>query len=684
VNSTADLREFVVAYLVEAEEHLANASAQLLSLEDSSRRGESNPRAVRETFRALHTIKGLSAMVGVEPVVAIAHRMESFLRQFERSGAALPSPAIDTLLTGVRAIEQRLAGLGAGTEPAPAPEELLGALDSLALTPGPLVRAAPPVVDLEPALLGKLAPFEIEQIVKGVNAGQRAVRAEFYPSASRSAEGLSINSVRERVGRIAEIVRVLPRAVPATAEAPGGLCFVLLLLTRDTDEQLALAIGVEASTLRSLCTGAPPTQEVRAMLDAEPAVFDEPVLDEPVFDAQTRKGVVRVAVSRLDDALEGLSSLIVTRFRFARAVKELEARGANTRELQQILADNARQLRDLRAAIVRIRMVPVSELLERIPLLVRGLQRAVDRSVRLELEGGSAELDKAVSERLFPAIVHLVRNAVDHAIETPDERLRRGKPREGLLQIKCSARSNTRLEVTVSDDGRGIDRVAVARKAGAPVPDSDAGLLELLCKPGLSTREIVTTTSGRGIGMEIVKRVVVDELGGELELSTVLGKGSTFTLRVPLTISIVDAFSFECARQRFVVPVAMVDEIVEVDPAEVVRTPSSGDGSPEVDVILRRGQAVPMLELARVFRMTGAEAASRKAIVVRRAGSPVAFGVDRMLGQQEIVIRPVDDLLVRVPGVSGATDLGDGRPTLVLDLVQLSANLAASGRELRK
>jgi two-component system chemotaxis sensor kinase CheA len=347
------------------------------------------------------------------------------------------------------------------------------------------------------------------------------------------------------------------------------------------------------------------------------------------------------------------------------------------RELQEILAENARQLRDLRAAIVRIRMVPVAELLERIPLLVRGLQRDVNRLVRLQLEGGSAELDKSVSERLFPAIVHLVRNAVDHAIETPDERKRRGKPEEGLLRVTCSARSNTRLELSVKDDGRGIDRAAVARKAGVPVPSDDHALLELLCKPGLSTREVITTTSGRGLGMEIVKRVVVDELGGELELATVLGRGTTFTLRVPLTISIVEAFSFECAQQRFVVPVAMVDEIVEVNPSELVRTPGSADGAPEVDVILRRGQAVPMLKLARVFRMAGDDIHAPKAIVVKRGGASVAFGVDRMLSQQEIVIRPVDDVLLRVPGIAGATDLGDGKPTLVLDLIALSGSVTA-------
>ena len=375
--------------------------------------------------------------------------------------------------------------------------------------------------------------------------------------------------------------------------------------------------------------------------------------------------------------MEGLSSLIVTRFRLARAIASLKERGANTREISEIMTDNARQLRDLRAAIVRVRMVPVSELLERVPLLVRGLRRATNRAVRLELEGGSAELDKSVSERLFPVIVHLVRNAVDHAIETPDERVRRGKPEEGLLRITCSARSNTRLEITVTDDGRGIDRAAVARKAGRTNPNDNAALLDLLCIPGLSTRDIVTTTSGRGMGMEIVKRTIVDELGGELEVTSELGKGTTFTLRVPLTISIVDAFSFECADQRFVVPVSMVEEIIEVDPHGLVAVPANDDGSPTVDIISRRGMAVPLVQLAQVFRLA-TRGRSSKAIIVRRAGAPVAFGVDRLLGQQEVVIRPINDVLVRAPGVSGATDLGDGRPTLVLDLVALSAFMGAT------
>jgi len=673
VTAPAELREFVAAYLVEAEEHLATANSQLLAIEAAQRRGEANPRAVRETFRSLHTIKGLSAMVGVEPIVAIAHRLESFLREFDRSGAPLPPQAIDGLLRGVRAIEQRVTALGRG-DIAPEPsDELLAELDSLGLA-----RRAPSAsarsLDLEPALYGKLAPFEIDQIFRGIALGKRALRAEFIPSPARVAEGLSINSVRERLSAIAEIVRVLPQALPVSADAPGGLSFVLIVLTSASDEAIVERVGSALGAVRNIAA------ELSVPAPADTELTSEPPLDlapDDAFDVQTRRGVVRVDVSRLDDAMEGLSALIVTRFRLARAVAALGERGVNTRELGAIMTDNARQLRDLRAAIVRVRMVPVSELLERVPLLVRGLRRSANRAVRLELEGGTAELDKSVCERLFPVIVHLVRNAVDHAIETPDERLRRGKPEEGLLRITCSARSNTRLELTVSDDGRGIDRTSVARKAGRPSPNDDAALLDLLCIPGLSTRDIATTTSGRGMGMEIVKRTIVDELGGELAVSSELGKGTTFTLQVPLTISIVDAFSFECAEQRFVVPVSMVDEIIEVDPQGLAPLPAIDDGSPRVDIISRRGMALPMVQLAQVFGLQKTQATPGKAIIVRRAGAPLAFAVDRMLGQQEVVIRPVNDVLIRAPGISGATDLGDGRPTLVLDLIALSVSLSA-------
>jgi two-component system chemotaxis sensor kinase CheA len=680
VTEPVDLKEFLSAYLAEVEEQLQGANARLLEIEASARGGKANPRSVRHLFRALHTIKGLSAMVGVEPAVAIAHRMETALRVADTAGGQLALASVDVLLQGIRAIEHRVREIAQHKEASPAPRAILEALDQLEPSLPVASPAAPPLLDLDPAIATKLASFEVDLLLDGARAGRRAVRVDFTPSPARAARGLSINTVRERVGSLAEIVKVVPRSVAATDDAPGGLSFALLLLTSAPDDDVANAVGVAPETLRLLVPVAPlaPLESVvQAPLAGAEAEDREDREDrEP---ALLRRNIVRVEVSRLDDAMEHLSTLVVTRSRLARAIALLSAAGVNTRELVEIARDHARQLRDLRAAILRVRMVPVGEVLDRIPLLLRGLRRESGKQVRLKLDVGSAELDKGVAERLFPAIVHLVRNAVDHAIEAPAERLAARKPEDGTLRIAGVARSNTRLELTVTDDGRGIDRASVARRSGRDV-STDAALLDALCRAGFSTRDEVTTTSGRGMGMDIVKRIVIDQLGGELAMTTEAGVGTTFTLRVPLSISIVDTFTMECRDQRFVVPVSTVEEIFEIDRASIRHGPSNAvDDRGRAGILERRGEAVPLLDLAAVLRLRGGPAA-RQAMLVRRAGEPMAFGLDRVVGQQEAVVRPLVDPLVQAPGVSGATDLGDGKPTLVLDLLELGASLGDGER----
>jgi two-component system chemotaxis sensor kinase CheA len=354
----------------------------------------------------------------------------------------------------------------------------------------------------------------------------------------------------------------------------------------------------------------------------------------------------------------------------------------DVRELSRVLSDTGRQVRALRASIMRLRMVPVRTLLERVPLLVRGLSRETGKPVRLEMNPGEAELDKAVADRVFPAIVHIIRNAIDHGIEGADARRKAGKSAEGLLRLTCAETSNGQLEIFIEDDGQGLDGDAVARRANQPVPRDDAGLLELITRPGLSTAARVTTTSGRGLGMDIVKRVVAGDLGGELSLQTKRGAGTAFTLRIPLTITIVDAFSFVSGGERFVTPVGSIEEILEVDPSRVVQAPHPRSGT-SARLLQRRGEALPLFALSALFGLPPHEpppSLAAKALVVRRQTQHYAFEVERMLGQQEVVVRPLEDPLVRVTGVSGSTDLGDGKPTLVLDLVSLSGQVSAMTR----
>ncbi len=671
MTGTVDLADFLPAYLAEAEELLGLAQRQLLAVEASVRRGAAHPRAVRELFRALHTIKGLSAMVDVEPIVAIAHWMETSLRHADRAGGRLPEASVEPLMEGLREIEQRVRQLAAGKAATSVPAgllERLEALESAILGTGP-ARPAPVALELDAALASRLSDAEREQLTTGATGGRRAVRLDFIPGAERAASGITINTVRERVAKLAETVKV----VPLSGSAAGGssLTFALLLLTDATDAALLEAAGGAPASVRALATPAPAAPAPPAPPD-EPAAPESDALraDEEPEELRRTGGTLRVEVSRLDEALERLAALVVNRSRLTRAVAELTAAGAPTRELNAILQENGRQLRDMRAAIIRLRMVRVGDVLERLPLLVRGLRRSTGKAVRLELDVGEAELDKAVADRLLPALVHLVRNAVDHALELPEERRAAGKPEEGVVRLACHGTASGLLDLSITDDGRGVDARAVAARAGVPVPETADGLLEVLCRPGFSTRDAVTSTSGRGMGMDIVRRIAVEQLGGELRLETRPGAGTTFRLRVPLTITLVDAFVFECAGLRYAVAVGSVEELIDVDAARMVR-PAGASG---VTLVERRGSAVPLLALERLLgrgHPDGRSGAAPKALIVRQRGEPVAFAVDRLLGQQEIVLRPLEDPLVRVPGVSGATDLGDGQPTLVLDLAAL-------------
>lgn len=656
--------EFLAGYLAEADEHLASATRNLLAVESNLRRGLPSPRPVRELFRSLHTIKGLSAMLGIEPIVAIAHGMEAMLRAADGAGGKLRETALEVLVRGLAAIEQRVRAVGRGETVPAAPADLVTALEDVE-SPDGAPSAAMVSLGLPPEIASKLSVSEREQLSVGVAAGRRAVRVDFVPSPERAASGLTITTARERVAERGEIVKVVPMSRPAAPDAPGGLAFALIVLTDLDDAAIAAAVGGEAADVQSL---------------AEPRREPSPLPSEEAVVGT--RGVVRVEVERLDDALEKLSALVVTRYRIERTVAQLARGAVDVRALTPILQENARQLKELRAAIMRSRMVSARELLERVPLLVRGLSRSTGKAVDLRIDTGSAELDKSVAERVFPAIVHLVRNAVDHALEPTPERERRGKVPAGLLRVTCLEHGSNQLEISVEDDGAGIDREKLARRAGRPLPETNEALLALLTMPGVSTRDEATTTSGRGMGMDIVKRIVVEELGGELTVDTAPGRGTTFTLRIPLTITIVDAFSFRCSSEAFVVPVAGVEEIVEIDPAQIMRAPS-GKGRAPVRMIERRGSPMPLIALDTVFRLPRLEMARRKAIVVRRTSQPFAFEVDQMIGQQEVVVRPLEDPLVRTPGVVGSTDLGDGQPTLVLDLVALSAKLSRRKTDAR-
>lgn len=660
-----DSAEFLAGFVAEAQEHLATARKAAVEADEASRRGQPAPRQTRELFRTLHTLKGLSGMIGIEPIVELSHQMEAVLRAANLSGGRLRQDSLDALVQGIAAIEERVGRVARGESVPAAPK---GLLEVLARLEAPTQQLPLRTTDLPRELAAKLSVADLEQLHAGIEGGRRAVRIDFVPSPERAAGGLDITAARQRVERLAEIVKVLPHGVPRDARAPGGLVFVLVVLTSAPVDELAAAVQAPTDAIRDI--------HVTTSAAAEPDLGED-TADQP---RPNERASVRVDVARLDEALERVSSILVLRSRLARTVEALAKTGVDVRALDPILQDHARELRLLRAAVMRARLVRMTDVLERAPLLVRGLAQGGGKQVRLVLDAGDSEVDKTVGERLFPAMIHLLRNGVDHAIESPQERRAAGKPAEGTIRITCRNRGEGRLEVAVADDGRGIDVPAVAAKAGVPPPSTGPELLALLARPGLSTLSAPTRTSGRGIGMDVVERIVVTDLGGSLQVSTVRGAGTTFTLSVPVSLTILDGLTLECAGETYVVPTAAVDELVEISAADRVAGPRPAHAGPPVWMLRWRDESIPLFDLRHVLGLRR-DGEARKAIIVRRDGETFGFGVDRMIGRQEVVIRPLTDPLVGRAGLAGATDLGDGRPTLVLDLAALAKTLPLVAKE---
>jgi two-component system, chemotaxis family, sensor kinase CheA len=651
MSERVDLHEFIGGFVVEAEELLGIANTCLLEIDAAITLGTSKPKAVRELFRALHTIKGLAGMVGVEPITEIAHALETLVRTADRSGGKLQRGAVEVSLQAVRAIAERVRAVAERRTPAAAPARLIEQI--VGTDASSEVVTSPPLIATE--WDSRLSTSERMQVSQEMANGVPAWSLAFVPSAENTARGISIATVRARLAELGEIVKVSPRTRLDDAGNQSGIAFEILLLGTASAEQLAEATAADVETVVRIDASLAEAAQVELELED----------DDPA--ERLSRSTVRVELSRLDELQEQLAALIVSRFRLERELAAARGLGVDVRKFREITDLQARQLRDLRRAILRVRMVRVAEVLEPLALLVRSVARTSHKEVRLDLDVRDAELDKAVADRLLPAMIHLVRNAVDHAIEPPDVRIAAGKPRVGTIRIACSELASKMLELTISDDGRGIDRDAIAQRVKHEVVD-DQALLDVLTKPGFSTRDSITQTSGRGTGMDIVNRVAVQELGGELMLDTTLGAGTTFTLRVPLTIAIVEVFSFECSHRAFVVPVATIEEIFELDGSAI--TPPATHRDQRVTLVHRRGRALPVISLGAALAIDDGSPA-KKAMVVRHDGELVAFAVDRMLGRQEVVVRPVDDPLVRAIGIAGATDLGDGRPTLVLDLIEL-------------
>ncbi|MGZ4963843.1 MAG: chemotaxis protein CheA, partial [Limisphaerales bacterium] len=375
--------------------------------------------------------------------------------------------------------------------------------------------------------------------------------------------------------------------------------------------------------------------------------------------------MVRVDLARLDELMRLAGEMVVQRARLDEKITRIENTHASVdcSGLHEVNQNLERHLRDLRDSIMRVRLVRVSEVFDRMPFVVRDLARQTGKQIHLTTSGSQTEIDKFVVERLKDPFLHLVRNAVSHGIEPTETRIARGKPPEAIIHLAARTVGDS-VVIEVSDDGAGVDHeqvLARAQKLGLTVPATpdDASILEIISTPGFSTRDEVDLASGRGVGMAVVARAL-QEMGGTMFMETTAGQGTKFILRLPLTLAIADAFVITAGGQNFAVPQSAIEEIIEMDGGSTQTIESA-------EILYHRGGTLPLFCVASQFGLLRSQKNTHPVVVAETDRGKVGFIVDRVVCQREVVVRPLRDPLLHVPGISGATELGDGKPVLILD-----------------
>lgn len=662
--------QFLDDYFAECDEHLTLLRRHLLALEEQAGRAGVDPSLLDELFRSFHTLKGISGMVGLSQAEQLAHHMEGYLRALRQGEARLGGEGVEALMAGVSLLEQVIA--------ARRKEEAAPGIDATVAR----LQAAIGETSSEPARVAPADASESEGSEGGASRRNRAEKArtwrfEFAPTPALSERGVNVNSVRARLQEVGEILQATPHV-----RGQGGIVFEFVVTT-DADE--SVFEGWRADSLTYTLIEEPARDGNQSPTRPDPAPGREEAGAHAPFSASpggamlAPSNVVRVELSRLDELMRLISELVTSRARMEDGLRQLRRSvpAAEWRALQETNMAMARQLRDLREGVMRVRMVQVGEIFERMKFVVRDLTRESGKEIRLELLGQETEIDKFLVERMMDPLLHLVRNAVSHGLETVAERVAAGKSPKGRLTLRAATAGDNVL-IEIADDGRGVDAervLARARERGLAAGDvrpDDELLLQLICTPGFSTRDEADRASGRGVGMDVVASTVA-ELGGALTLSTDRGRGTRFTVELPLTLAVADALIASVGGQRFAFPQSAVREVIEVEPGAVRVLENN-------EIVSYRGGVLPLLRLARLFDLGEQPEKPFHVFVIGSGAHAVGLAVERVIGQREIVVRGLNDPLVKVAGVAGATDLGDGRVVLILDVAALRHVAGDGGR----
>jgi len=652
--SKAGLAQFQQVFIEESLEGLDTMESSLLALDEGG-----DAELVHTIFRAAHSIKGGAATFGFPEMSSFTHEAESLLDEVRSGKRAIDGAIIELLLRTVDCLRGMFARAQAGEALNDAVAE--GLRNELA------------------AAMGRGVPATAVQARRNVDQAD-AWTIRFRPHAGMLAGGNEpLRLIRELAGL--GKLQVTPEfdKLPAFAALEPTECHVGWIIELTGPVKRADITGV-FDWVEGECDLAIEAKHVVADVAAAPAApVAAPSAAPTVADAgaaraqretSAESSSVRVSIDKIDGLINLVGELVITQSMLD-TFREGDIDASRLAVLEQGLAQLARHTRELQESVMGIRMLPIASVFNRFPRMVRDISQKLGKQVKLELIGEQTELDKTVLEKIGDPMVHLVRNAIDHGLETPDKRRASGKGDTGTLTLQASHRGGN-IVVEVSDDGAGLNRDAIVAKAiqrgiiSSGEGMSDDAVAELIFQPGFSTAAVTTDLSGRGVGMDVVRRNVSD-LGGTVTIRSTQGKGSVFTITLPLTLAIIDGLTAAVGEERYIVPLVSIVESVQLK-ADAVRSVVGGG-----ELFRFRGEYLPVIRLHDAFGCENAVHAIDEGlmVVVEGDGSRVGLFVDGLIGQQQAVVKSLEANYRRVQGVSGATILADGSVALIVDIAGL-------------
>lgn len=654
-----DITQFYQTFFEEADELLAEMEQLFLGLDLEAPDGEH----LNAVFRAAHSIKGGAATFGFTALTDTTHLLENLLDRARHGELKLNTKMMDAFLETKDVLQKQLSAYRAGAEPeAGMVAEICAVLQQLALEAGG-TPPAPPVVAAPPAP-APMAPSQAEAAADAGPAAERTLKVRFSKVSENDCKLLS-----EEMANLGQVT--------AQTQEEGSLTIWLKTGCEGNDVIAVCCFIIEADQIDIREEGAPAAQAqpvaAQHVEAAAPAAQGQPLpasaaanAGAPAAAVQNKESSsIRVDVEKVDQIINLVGELVITQSMLTQTASLLDP--VVHERLLSGMGHLERNARDLQESVMSIRMMPMDYVFSRFPRLIRDLSAKLGKQVQLVTVGKETELDKSLIERIIDPITHLVRNSLDHGIEGPERRAYAGKDPVGRLTLSAQHQGGS-IVIEVKDDGGGLVREKILAKAlqqGMPVSESmaDEDVWQLIFAPGFSTAEAVTDVSGRGVGMDVVKRNI-HEMGGHVEIASVQGKGTTIRIVLPLTLAILNGMSVKVGEEVYILPLNYVIESLQPLEKDVHSITA------DEHVMHVRGEYLALLELHKLFDVAGAVRVPTQgiAVIVQAEGTRFALLVDQLVGQHQVVVKNLETNYRKVPGISGATILGDGNVALIIDV----------------